>query len=340
MDIAIVRCTACRLVILCVTLWVCVNPASPATQSPQPNPASQPIKGYAILTQPVKIKIAYGETVLPAGMKLPVISTDATTVRVSYMGEAQTIPINAVKLELADPEPSNKSSPTPSAPPPLPQPSASRTRTIYLRQGYDSRMQGGDITMRELQSLLSPHCSAEIDISGEGIEIYHGVRYLMDVAEAAKILNLRGVPSRAQLATPGFPRSSMYYVAYDGTFEGHFNRLYFVTDAANNVTSVQLVDEHPKSPPEHFSRDSENSWYTYNFVNTRLRASESARVIPQSKRDRDLIRIETRMYQGFRKQSGHFISHPYQEMENTKLLIPIPFARIILHCIDAGLSKS
>ena len=86
-----------------------------------------------------------------------------------------------------------------------------------------------------------------MDLGGYDINIYNGARYLMDCNEAARVLGVRGsIPSRVSLATPGFPRNTMFYVAYDGNFEGHFNRLYLVTDAANKIVSVQLVDEHPK----------------------------------------------------------------------------------------------
>src|SRR5438445_11591489 len=86
--------------------------------------------------------------------------------------------------------------------------------------------------------------------SGSGwlcINVYNGVRYLMDCDQAASVLGVRAnIPSRVKLATPGFPRDTMYYVGYDGNFEGHFNRLYLVTDVANKVVSIQLVAEHPK----------------------------------------------------------------------------------------------
>src|SRR5438046_6697212 len=65
-----------------------------------PNPSTSPSSPrFIVLTQPVKVKIAYGETTLPAGMRLPVFSSDATSVRVNYMGEVQTIPIAAVRFE-------------------------------------------------------------------------------------------------------------------------------------------------------------------------------------------------------------------------------------------------
>src|SRR5207244_845183 len=106
--------------------------------------------------------------------------------------------------------------------------------------GYDSRMQGGDISMRELQLLLSPYSTEAIDLSGAGTKIYNGVTYLMDSEQAATSLGLpHSVPSRVPLATPGFPKNSLYYIGYDGAFEGRFNRLYLVTDAANQVVAIQ-----------------------------------------------------------------------------------------------------
>src|SRR5881394_4350781 len=71
-----------------------------------PNPSTSPSSPrFVVLTQPVKVKIAYGETVLPAGMKLPVVSSDTTSVRVNYMGEVQTIPIAAARYETSTNDP-------------------------------------------------------------------------------------------------------------------------------------------------------------------------------------------------------------------------------------------
>jgi len=75
-----------------------IGAAPPPTQVPN-SPASAVTPGLVVLTQPVKVKIAYGETVLPAGMKLPVVSSDAASVRVKYMGQVQTIPIAAARFD-------------------------------------------------------------------------------------------------------------------------------------------------------------------------------------------------------------------------------------------------
>src|SRR5439155_18468605 len=76
--------------------------APPPAQLPNSSPSAV-APGFVVLTQPVKVKIAYGETILPAGMKLPVVSSDATSIRVKYMGEVQTIPLAAARFDASEP---------------------------------------------------------------------------------------------------------------------------------------------------------------------------------------------------------------------------------------------
>ena len=147
---------------------------------------SAPLPQFAILKQPFKINIVYGTTIIPAGTKLPVVSIASTNVQVRYMGAVQSIPIALVQLVGTSP---NQQSPSPSPmvtaspkenavqpPPAAPTPQI----TLALSPGWDTRMQGGEITASELQSLLSRHCTPAVDLSGYGIDIYNGVRYLME----------------------------------------------------------------------------------------------------------------------------------------------------------------
>jgi hypothetical protein len=73
---------------------------APATASPgsSPPPRAAPQPQMVTLTQPVKIKIPYGETTLPAGAKLSVVSQDAKTVTVRYMGGNYVIPLTSTDL--------------------------------------------------------------------------------------------------------------------------------------------------------------------------------------------------------------------------------------------------
>jgi hypothetical protein len=202
-------------------------------------------------------------------------------------------------------------------------------------------MQGGDISMRELQLLLSSHCSEGVDLSGAGAKIYNGVTYLMDSEQAATNLGLaHSVPSRVPVAAPGFPKNSIYYVGYDGAFEGHFNRIYLVTDTANKVVALQLIDEHPKGRWKSAAALAAATWSTYNFINARMRASDTARVQAVSKRQGNIVVIDTQVFQRVRTRVGRTNVDRYEEQENAKLFIPTPFARIILHCAKIGLSKT
>ena len=72
----------------------------PALQPPTPATKTQPAAAqFATLTQPVKIQIPYGETILPRGLKLPVLSRDAKTVTVKYLDGSHAIPISSTDLQ-------------------------------------------------------------------------------------------------------------------------------------------------------------------------------------------------------------------------------------------------
>ncbi len=73
-------------------------PAAVATKPPSaaaaltPAPAPQEVT----IMQPVKIKVRYGETVLPRGLKLPLIGRDAQSATVTYMGQKVAIPLSSI----------------------------------------------------------------------------------------------------------------------------------------------------------------------------------------------------------------------------------------------------
>jgi hypothetical protein len=79
------------------------NP-SPAASISSPSPTPAPPRAspsepqFVTIVTPVKIKILYGETVLQRGMRLPVVSHDATTVTVRYLNDVYAIPIASTDL--------------------------------------------------------------------------------------------------------------------------------------------------------------------------------------------------------------------------------------------------
>jgi endonuclease/exonuclease/phosphatase family metal-dependent hydrolase len=74
------------------------TPAPAVTTHTPPAPATTIAPQFVTLIQPVKIKIPYGETVLPRGLKLPLLSRNADTVTVTYLDGQQVIPITATDL--------------------------------------------------------------------------------------------------------------------------------------------------------------------------------------------------------------------------------------------------
>ena len=78
------------------------SPAPPpavTTHPPKPPAASTSTPQFVTLIQPLRIKITYGETVLPRGLKLAVLSRNGETVMVKYLEETLTIPVNATDLK-------------------------------------------------------------------------------------------------------------------------------------------------------------------------------------------------------------------------------------------------
>jgi hypothetical protein len=71
------------------------TPASTAQPTRALAPAT-PAQQFVTLTRPVTIKIPYGETVLPRGLRLPIVSRSGRTVTVQYLGKPQTIPIDSI----------------------------------------------------------------------------------------------------------------------------------------------------------------------------------------------------------------------------------------------------
>ncbi len=75
-------------------------PAPTAASSPVlPNESKPAPQSFVRITKPVAIQIPYGTTIIPRGMKLPVISRTDTTVRVRYENAVYDIPISSTLSE-------------------------------------------------------------------------------------------------------------------------------------------------------------------------------------------------------------------------------------------------
>lgn len=72
------------------------TPAPAPSSSPSATiPSTTPVQEFVTLARPVTITIPYGQTTLPRGLTLPVVSRNAQGITVQYLGKAQTIPADA-----------------------------------------------------------------------------------------------------------------------------------------------------------------------------------------------------------------------------------------------------
>jgi hypothetical protein len=237
----------------------------------------------------------------------------------------------------------------------------SQSGGIMLDRGWESPMQGGSSKMEELGRLLSPFAKPAPTMNPfPTLEIYSGVTYLMPYEAAKKVLGLnQKVIPKNKMACPGFPKDSFSHYAFDGVFEGHFNKLYLVVDKADQVVAVQLVAESPnRDLVQSVYREPE--WVTYNFVNVRSKASSTVWVdhevrffepafagsnkwrelradqtgfMPSSQVN--LIRIDSLlMNPGKRGSTGR--QHDWKALEAVRLYLPKPMIELVLHCIQGA----
>ena len=146
-------------------------------------------------------------------------------------------------------------------------------KAIALPRNWSSTFQassgGGSKTMADLSRLLSPFGEPDSTLECASPQtVYAGIPYLTPVDTAIKQLKLTSLKSKSKISCAGLP-DGLFYYAFDGKFEGHYNKLYLVTDQKDQVVSVELVEESPKGGQSSGNHDRKN--HTYDFVNTRCK---------------------------------------------------------------------
>ena len=199
-------------------------------------------------------------------------------------------------------------------------------RKLTLRQTWDSKTSmsagGGSATMADLKRLLSTQGTPSAEIMDlEPVELYSGVTYLMPLRDAKEQLGVaRQLPSKTKVACAGFP-DGLFYHAFDGKFDGRFNRLYVVTDLLEQVAGIHLVDESPASGAPNVER---GDWRTYNFVNARVKARANLRVGHRATKSGELTLVNSELYD---PEKGKFV-------EVSRSILPQPIVNTILHCVQ------
>lgn len=159
--------------------------------------------------------------------------------------------------------PSTPAIPAPKSTPP---PKDTESKRIVLAPGWASAPQTGDMTRKDLAALFgSSIASGESATPEDSIVIYPEVPYLTPLAVARKNLHLENTNAgRTKITTPGLPVASLTANAFSGIFPGGYTMLTLVTDASDQVVSVQLADANPRQRTADLTDT--GGFHTYNFI--------------------------------------------------------------------------
>jgi hypothetical protein len=164
--------------------------------------------------------------------------------------------------------------PVPESAPPAPAARPAPTSRLKLASNWESRLGRGNLSIGDAARLLSKCGTPQIDLEGKATVIWGNLTYLMPLQEARKILNL-GMSQKTPMTCAALPPSSFFHYAFSGNFEDGFNRLYLITDFADQIVGVQLQDNTSRAerwlPPYTDAYSAE--WSLYNFANDRRKAN-------------------------------------------------------------------
>jgi hypothetical protein len=181
-------------------------------------------------------------------------------------------------------------------------------------------MKDGVLVMNELRDLIGSHAKAAANLDpAPGIDIYQGVKYLMPLKEAVKVLGLSSeVSANKPVVCPGFPYLSTFSHSFNGSFEDGFNTIYLVTDKAKQVVAVQFGSVAPKTTPP------ETRGQCFDFVNTRTKSLTTNRVgHAVISKGADVIAIDSVLFDVDRPK------------HSTRLYLPKPLMELILYRCQA-----
>lgn len=191
------------------------------------------------------------------------------------LADATTAP--ASTSAATPPMPATTAAPAPVPPvaslttPPAPIPAG--TKKIVLAQSWNSSPQGGEMVRKDLAALFGDQGSASESVDGDpSVVLFGDVTFLMPIAAAKKRLQLEGASASVlRVACPGLPLGSFSAHTFNGVFVGGFNRLTLVTDNADQVVSVLLVDENPRQRTSDTTDTS--GYHAYNFIAGRVKGT-------------------------------------------------------------------
>jgi len=223
-------------------------------------------------------------------------------------------------------------------------------RTIVLGAAWDSPTQTGELTRKDLARIFfglgKATSNAEDDAA---IVIYPEIRFLTPVSEARRRLRLEGVScSKTKVVCPGLPLDSFWYHSFDGVFAGGFDRLCLITDAADQVVSVQLVEDLARARSLDLADLS--GYHTYNFVSYRVKGTGNLVIKHEVSNEMPGVCVvestlidpnDADSQAGARKSSSRRstktpsrTTRTGKVLERSRWFVPLPVVNLILRCAE------
>ena len=259
----------------------------PASAFPESEAAAHPNEDAAVTGKVVAVsKSAKGTTYLNFGDRFPrqtfsgvVLARDEAKVGdvkafegkvVTITGRIELSPDNKPQIVVSAPEQIKLAEPGDA---PAPPPKPAELKKIALAVNWSSSAQGGEMTRKDLALLFAGQGAAGESVEGDpSVVLFADVTFLTPLAVAKKRLQLEGASdSTAKVTCPGLPAGSFSAHTFSGIFVVGFNRLYLVTDLAEQVVSVLLVDENPRQRSPEVTDTA--GYHTYNFISARTKAT-------------------------------------------------------------------
>jgi hypothetical protein len=225
------------------------------------------------------------------------------------------------------------------------------TNGLVLAKGWRVAMKERDPV--ELERLLRDIGHSEVDLSpNPGIVIYKTIRYLEHIDKALEIVG-KNMTAKVKVPYPAFPRDSFFYYPVDGNFsvescDACFNRLLILTDLANQVVGVELVDEAPQT---NVHKGDDRTYKVYDFLQNGAKATPSWSVNHCVVTGSQMVKIDSST-KGTRFRRGDTIGATgngtvaiYSELvddsgklrERTLLILPLPVANLVVFHVQKHL---
>lgn len=221
---------------------------------------------------------------------------------------------------------------------------------IALSSSWNGPSQGGELMRKDLAKLFGEvgAASETVDVDSS-MDVYPSVPFLTSLEAAKKLIHLDGAPSvTTKIVTSGLPKSSFTAYTFSGVFPGGYNRLALITDTADQVVSVLVVDSGGRARIT--NEPDTGGYHTYNFITGKAKATNDLairhQIIPSTTpgvvivdtmlvdpTDPDPQQPPTRSKSGSSKFPSSQKPKTGKIMERSRWFVPTPIVNLILRCV-------